>query len=95
MPAHITKMGLQDRRTVLISHINNAALLCLTFVVCAAGPTWPNSSSHLVPLTHNRRCGRTPAHGCLFDLQQVLFNAPPNLACKRTDKPCHTVFALT
>jgi len=32
------------------------------------GPSWPNSSSHLVPLTHLRTCGRKAAHGCLFDI---------------------------
>merc|ERR1712048_362755 len=32
------------------------------------GPSWPNSSSHLVPLSHWRKCGRTPESGCLFDI---------------------------
>lgn len=32
------------------------------------GPSWPNISSHLVPLEHTRRCGRTVANGCLYEL---------------------------
>jgi len=32
------------------------------------GPSWPNSSSHLVPLSHYRTCGREVEHGCLFDI---------------------------
>lgn len=32
------------------------------------GPKWPNSSSHLAPLLHPRKCGRTPEEGCLFDV---------------------------
>jgi hypothetical protein len=32
------------------------------------GPSWPNVSSHLVPLEHTRRCGRTAATGCLYEL---------------------------
>mmetsp|Transcript_9953 Transcript_9953/g.29567 ORF Transcript_9953/g.29567 Transcript_9953/m.29567 type:complete len:437 (-) Transcript_9953:305-1615(-) len=32
------------------------------------GPSWPNRSSHLVPLTHWKLCGRTPRDGCLFDI---------------------------
>ena len=30
------------------------------------GPSWPNISSHLVPLEHTRHCGRTPPTGCLY-----------------------------
>ena len=30
------------------------------------GPSWPNVTSHLVPLEHTRHCGRTPATGCLY-----------------------------
>ena len=33
------------------------------------GPSWPNTSSHLMPLTHVRVCGRKPEQGCLFQLQ--------------------------
>ena len=32
------------------------------------GPLWPNSSSHLVPTTRTRTCGRKPKRGCLFDV---------------------------
>jgi len=32
------------------------------------GPSWPNSSSHLVPLLHSRVCGRKQENGCLFDV---------------------------
>lgn len=32
------------------------------------GPKWPNVSSHLVPLEHTRRCGRSTANGCLYEL---------------------------
>lgn len=32
------------------------------------GPLWPNSSSHLVPTTHSRTCGRKAERGCLFDV---------------------------
>ena len=32
------------------------------------GPLWPNASSHLVPLSHERTCGRKPKNGCLFDI---------------------------
>ena len=32
------------------------------------GPLWPNSSSHLVPTTHSRTCGRKEKRGCLFDV---------------------------
>mmetsp|Transcript_22344 Transcript_22344/g.51800 ORF Transcript_22344/g.51800 Transcript_22344/m.51800 type:complete len:569 (+) Transcript_22344:28-1734(+) len=48
------------------------------------GPSWPNSSSHLVPLLHPRLCSRDPEHGCLFDI----FNDPSettSLAAERTD----------
>ena len=30
------------------------------------GPKWPNSTSHLAPLLHPRKCGRKPEEGCLF-----------------------------
>jgi hypothetical protein len=33
------------------------------------GPSWPNTSSHLMPLTHVRVCGRKPEQGCLFQLR--------------------------
>lgn len=32
------------------------------------GPSWPNSSSHLIPTAHSRTCGRDPERGCLFEL---------------------------
>lgn len=32
------------------------------------GPSWPNSSSRLVPLSHPKTCGRKAKHGCLFDI---------------------------
>lgn len=32
------------------------------------GPSWPNTSSHLVPLAHFKRCDRAAEHGCLFEL---------------------------
>eukprot|EP00041_Stephanoeca_diplocostata_P016857 m.334494 g.334494 ORF g.334494 m.334494 type:complete len:565 (+) comp20507_c1_seq2:254-1948(+) len=32
------------------------------------GPSWPNSTSHLVPLAHPKKCARTPATGCLFNI---------------------------
>lgn len=32
------------------------------------GPSWPNSSSHLVPLAHEHTCGRDAKRGCLFEL---------------------------
>ena len=32
------------------------------------GPSWPNASSHLVPLAHGKLCGRRAADGCLFDV---------------------------
>jgi arylsulfatase B len=32
------------------------------------GPSWPNRSSHLVPLSHFKLCARDHAHGCLFDV---------------------------
>jgi hypothetical protein len=32
------------------------------------GPSWPNSTSHLVPLDHSRLCGVVVKNGCLFDL---------------------------
>lgn len=37
------------------------------------GPKWPNSTSHLVPLTHDRTCGRNPKKGCLFDIKKDPF----------------------
>ena len=32
------------------------------------GPSWPNSTSHLIPLTHIKTCGRSAARGCLFNI---------------------------
>ena len=32
------------------------------------GPSWPNSSSKLVPLAHSRTCGRAVKRGCLFEV---------------------------
>lgn len=32
------------------------------------GPSWPNSTSHLVPMAHSRTCGRAAKRGCLFDI---------------------------
>jgi arylsulfatase B len=32
------------------------------------GPSWPNSTSHLVPLDHSRLCSKVAKNGCMFDL---------------------------
>jgi arylsulfatase I/J len=32
------------------------------------GPSWPNVSSHLVPMAHSRTCGRAAKKACLFDI---------------------------
>ena len=32
------------------------------------GPSWPNASSRLVPLSHFKTCGRDAVSGCLFEL---------------------------
>ena len=35
---------------------------------CLTGPSWPNKTSTLKPEAHSRRCDRTNANGCLFDV---------------------------
>ena len=32
------------------------------------GPSWPNSTSKLIPLLHLKTCGRSAAKGCLFNI---------------------------
>jgi arylsulfatase B len=49
------------------------------------GPLWPNSSSHLVPLDHFKVCGRTPAKGCLFELESDPYERT-NLALSQADR---------
>ncbi|CAK9009139.1 unnamed protein product [Durusdinium trenchii] len=54
------------------------------------GPKWPNSSSHLAPLLHPRKCGRTPEEGCLFDV----FADPGEDTSRLGNQRCEFFFIL-
>ena len=50
---------------LLLGAVNKGQLIEMAVLT---GPSWPNLTSHLVPLEHTRRCGRTAATGCLYEL---------------------------
>jgi hypothetical protein len=50
---------------LLVGAVNKGQLIEMAV---QTGPSWPNTTSRLVPLEHTRRCGRTAATGCLYEL---------------------------
>lgn len=34
------------------------------------GPFWPNSTEHMVPIIHPKKCAREPETGCMYDIRK-------------------------